>query len=150
MQDTEQHQTGEMAAKDSSPYPDLAGEPYIQVLDRLHRELRPQSYFEIGTYHGESLAIAHCPSIAVDPDFQIQNPRTVTNKPFCALYRQPSDAFFASVDPSAVFGRKIELAFLDGMRRCEFLLRDFANTEGFCKPTRALTTSDEISARFWL
>ena len=49
--------------------PDLTGEHYTEVLKRLHRELRPRSYSEIGTLHGQSLRLANCPSIAIDPDF---------------------------------------------------------------------------------
>jgi hypothetical protein len=40
-----------------------------------------------------------------------------------------SDAFYDEFDPKTILGGPIELAFLDGMHWCEFLLRDFMNTE---------------------
>jgi hypothetical protein len=40
-----------------------------------------------------------------------------------------SDDFFARVDPKIALGGPIDLAFLDGMHLCEYLLRDFINVE---------------------
>lgn len=122
--------------------PDFTGEPYLTMLGRLHRELRPKTYFEIGTETGKSLALARCASLAVDPKFRLVSGRPVSNKPLCALYQISSDDFFASVDPTVVLGRNIDLAFLDGMHLCEFLLRDFLNTERFCCPNSVIVLHD--------
>ncbi len=51
--------------------PDFDGEDYLAVLGRLHSALSPKSYFEIGTNSGNSLAIAQCRSLAVDPEFKL-------------------------------------------------------------------------------
>jgi hypothetical protein len=60
----------------------------------------------------------------------------------CALFRVTSDNFFADHDPTAILGRPIDLAFLDGMHRCEFLLRDFANTERHCRANSVIIMHD--------
>ena len=52
--------------------PDLTGDPYIKVLKRFHEELQPQSYLEVGTLFGDSLAFVECPSVAIDPKFQLK------------------------------------------------------------------------------
>jgi hypothetical protein len=124
--------------------PDLPGESYIRVLGRLHKELLPKTYLEIGTNSGSSLALATCASISVDPKFSLTSAASIVNKPLCALYQQTSDEFFASVDPTNIFGEPIDFAFLDGLHRCEFLLRDFMNTEKFCKRNSIIALHDCI------
>jgi hypothetical protein len=124
---------------------DLPGVEYTEVLSRLHAVLRPATYFEIGTLAGQSLALASCASIAVDPDYGFVEPSLLSSifgKPSLALYRMASDAFFASHDPAALLGAPIDMAFLDGMHRCEFLLRDFANTERFCRRNSVVILHD--------
>jgi hypothetical protein len=113
--------------------PDLAGEGYGLVLQRFHQALRPKSYLEIGTQYGDSLALAQCPAIAVDPVLNELRPTFLGGKEVCALFQMQSDSFFARYDPKAIFGMPVEMAFLDGMHHCEFLLRDFANTERHCR-----------------
>jgi hypothetical protein len=108
---------------------DLAGELYLDLLARLHEGLAPRSYLEIGTYRGDSLALARCPTIAIDPGFAFRTPAPVMAKPLCALYQTTSDAFYASEDPKRIFGGPIDFAFIDGLHHCECLLRDFINTE---------------------
>jgi len=58
------------------------------------------------------------------------------------LYQMPSDAFFAHYSPTALVGTPIEMAFLDGLHRCEYLLRDFINTERHCKPNSIVALHD--------
>jgi hypothetical protein len=122
--------------------PDFIGESYLGVLERLHRELRPRSYFEIGTKDGASLALSRCASLAVDPEFALRSAGPVLQKPFCGLYQTRSDDFFSTVDPVAVLGRNIDLAFLDGMHLSEFLLRDFLNTERYCRKNSVIALHD--------
>jgi hypothetical protein len=43
-----------------------------------------------------------------------------------------SDEFFANNDPKAVFPLGVDLAFLDGLHRFEYLIRDFVGTERCC------------------
>ena len=122
--------------------PDHAGTEYKSVLRNLHEWLSPSSYFEIGTNSGDSLSIASCAAIAVDPDFTLGTRDIVGKKPFCALYQMPSDTFFRRHDPTRIFDGPIDLAFLDGMHYCEYLLRDFANTERHCRPNSIIALHD--------
>jgi hypothetical protein len=122
--------------------PDLAGADYRDVLRWFHGHLQPSRYFEIGTLTGATLGLANCPSLAVDPMFQLDASGFLGRKSQCSLYQLTSDKFFASFDPSAILGGKIDLAFLDGMHRCEFLLRDFTNTEKYCHKNSVIIFHD--------
>jgi len=124
--------------------PDLAGEPYREFIKWFHRDLGPKSYLEIGTLDGSTLALSTCPTIAIAPKFLIELGSVVINKPVCYLFQMLSDDFFAGNDPARLFGRPIDLAFLDGMRRCEYLLRDFLNTERSCKRNSIILLHDCI------
>lgn len=112
--------------------PEWAGNGYHTVLKHFHKALKPATYLEIGVEKGETLALAQCASIAVDPEFQIASP-VMNNKPSCFFFTCGSDAFFRDHDPSRFFGRPIDLAFLDGLHHYEVLLRDFLHTEKHCR-----------------
>ena len=125
--------------------PDHAGTFYQTNLATLHRVLEPKTYFEIGTLNGDTLSLARCASIAVDPQFIFNKPELIEPiiaKPRLLLFQMGSDAFFAAHDPERLLGAKVDFAFLDGMHRCEFLLRDFANIERFCKPNSIIALHD--------
>jgi hypothetical protein len=122
--------------------PDHKGHDYKFLLRRLHEWLSPSSYFEIGTNSGESLSIARCASIAVDPKFALGSRDVVGSKPHCSMYQMSSDTFFRRYDPIRIFDGPIDFAFLDGMHYCEFLLRDFANTERHCRANSVIALHD--------
>ncbi len=122
--------------------PDHAGEHYRTVLARFHAYLKPRTYLEIGTENGHTLELSSCATIAIDPRFQLHAGSVIGAKPACHLFQMPSDAFFLEHRPEAIFGRPIDLAFLDGMHRCEFLLRDFMNTEKSCRPNSVVVLHD--------
>jgi hypothetical protein len=111
---------------------DLLGEHYYTVLARLHAFIRPRTYLEIGVSKGATLALAQCPTIGVDPQFEIDRP-VLDGKSMCCLFQMPSDRFFENHNPKAMFGKPIDMAFLDGMHLFEFLLRDFINVERHCR-----------------
>lgn len=119
----------------------LDGPHYFDALTAIHERLKPQTYFEIGTLHGETLQLARCASVAVDPTFQLTCD-IEAGKPSCRLFEQTSDAFFAEQDLTQVLGAPVDLAFLDGMHRFAFLLRDFINTEKHCRPGGAIILHD--------
>ena len=119
----------------------LDGPQYPDVLRALHARLKPASYFEIGTLHGQTLALARCASIAVDPAFQLTCD-VHAGKPSCRLFEQASDDFFATHDLTALLGAPVDLAFLDGMHAFAFLLRDFINTERACAPGSTIVLHD--------
>ena len=54
---------------------ELGGTFYQTVLERLHAvlqpQMQPQSYFELGTLNGETLKLASCSCVSVDPEYQI-------------------------------------------------------------------------------
>jgi tetratricopeptide (TPR) repeat protein len=109
----------------------LGGEYYFKILARIHAELRPRTYVEIGVFRGESLALAAAPTqaIGVDPQPQIGVPL----QPNQRLFVTTSDAFFSEHDVAAEFGGlPVDLAFIDGMHHFEFALRDFVNLERYC------------------
>lgn len=123
---------------------DLGGEHYIVTLQRLHEALRPKTYLEIGVLQGDSLKLARCASIAIDPAFHItlSNLQSVVAKPELHFFQMGSDDFFDQHSPSRILGAPIDMAFLDGMHRCEYLLRDFINTERHCKRNSVVALHD--------
>jgi predicted O-methyltransferase YrrM len=131
------------AANPDAPFtrPKHAGMNYFKLLRRLHAVERPKTYLEIGTAAGKTLALARCASIAIDPRFRLT--RDVRQgKPACQLFEMTSDAFFAAQNPSALFGRPVDLAFIDGMHHFEFALRDFMNIEPHCRPNSLIVLHD--------
>jgi hypothetical protein len=121
------------------------GAGYLKLLRRLHALQRPRTYLEIGTAAGKTLAIARCPSIAIDPRFRLDRD-VLQGKPggkaACHLFEMTSDAFFAAQKPTALFGGPVDLAFIDGMHRFEFALRDFMNIEPHCRPDSLIVLHD--------
>lgn len=98
---------------------------YLTALRLIHDILRPASYVEIGCRNGVSLAMSRCASLAIDPDFEI----TQALKAPTRLFRETSDMFFANRDLTDLLGGAVDLAFVDGMHRAEYVLRDILNLE---------------------
>jgi predicted O-methyltransferase YrrM len=97
-----------------------------EFLRRLHRQLKPKTYLEIGVNTGASLRLSRARSIAIDPEFKIVHPLRCN----LVLAKATSDDFFARDNALAHFrGKPIDLAFIDGMHLFEFALRDFINVE---------------------
>jgi hypothetical protein len=116
---------------------------YLDFLRALHEALEPATYLEIGIRHGDSLALARCPAVAIDPEFELHTPIG----PDTALFRESSDEFFERARPLEHFGgRPIDLAFIDGMHLAEFALRDFVNVERRARWT-SVAVFDDILPR---
>lgn len=138
-------------------FPAIGTVNYHAVLNGLHQTRAPNWYLEIGTANGASLALAQAKSIAIDPNFSICTDVS-GKKPQLHLLQMTSDQFFAD-EIAARLGAKIDLAFLDGMHRFEFLLRDFIGTEKIsnrdgmivlhdcCPTTFVMAQRDRISER---
>lgn len=110
----------------------LPGEYYFDVLARIVAHLRPRTYVEIGVFEGASLRLAHSASavVGIDPDPKI----TWALEPHMKVFSTTSDEFFATNDLTAELGgRPVDLAFIDGMHRFEFAMRDFAHIEAHCQ-----------------
>jgi hypothetical protein len=139
----------------------LPGPPYRDVLGKIHRLVRPDTYLEIGVETGASLSLATTATIAagVDPVLsliQYQLP------PGAKTYATDSDTFFRDHSRAGVFGeRPLDLAFIDGMHWFEFVLRDFVNVERWaspetvvllhdCLPTSRSAAFRERASSFWV
>ena len=112
---------------------ELPGEDYFKVLARVHGHVRPATYLEVGVSRGESLKLVRPQTLAlgIDPqphlDFELA--------PNQKVFAQTSDEFFARSDvPALLGGRALDMAFIDGMHRFEYALRDFINIEPLCTP----------------
>ena len=127
---------------DTEPFRiDLHAAEYLTVLKRLHEVLQPETYLEIGTRTGDSLRLASCASVAIDPFFAVST-EVIGKKPACHFYQISSDRFFQKHEPEQILGGKVELAFLDGMHLAEFLLRDFTNLEKHCTANSVIIMHD--------
>jgi hypothetical protein len=119
----------------------MLGVPYLEFLAALHTHLTPRSYLEVGTENGTSLTVVNCDAIAVDPRFQLQAGAT-GNRRRTFFFQMPSDSFFATENVGELLGRPVDLSFLDGMHRFEFLLRDLIAAEAACHPRSLILLHD--------
>jgi hypothetical protein len=120
---------------------ELGGMFYQNFLKRTHTVLNPNNYFEIGTLNGDTLKLASCPCISIDPSFQVSS-NVLGNKSACYFFQVGSDDFFHKQNPKEIFSADIDIAFLDGMHLFEYLLRDFYNTEKFCAKSSIIILHD--------
>jgi hypothetical protein len=117
------------------------GIDYLEVLELLSRHLAPASYLEVGTRRGESLVKFGCDAVSIDPHY-IVNQNVIRERKRSFFFQMTSDSFFAEHDLALFFPRGIDIAFLDGMHRFEFLLRDFINTERYCHRNSVILMHD--------
>lgn len=103
------------------------GLQYLDFLQKLHQRTKPEWYLEIGTNRGRSLSFVTCASVAIDPRFKLEEPAQ-GKKPLLLLLQETSDAGFAS-DTLRRLDPRFDIAFLDGMHKFEYLLRDLINAE---------------------
>jgi hypothetical protein len=108
------------------------GMHYLDFLKLVHRRVRPSWYLEIGTNRGRSLEFVTCASVAIDPRFKLEAP-SQGPKPALIMLQQTSDDAFGG-DILRRLDPRFDIAFLDGMHRFEFLLRDFINAERLMAP----------------
>jgi Methyltransferase domain len=138
---------------------ELPGEDYLRVLSRVHEHVRPATYIEVGVATGDSFALARpeTRAIGVDPEPRLR----VRPGPLQQVFAQTSDEYFASHDPIAQLGgRRVRMAFIDGVHLFEYALRDFIHLEALadpdtlifvhdCYPLDARTSSREQRTAFW-
>lgn len=133
-------------------YPVVDGPHYIDVLDQLHRRLKPTWYLEIGAFTGLSLSVTRGAYVAVDPMFRLGAPPPIPGQ--AHLMQMTSADFFASgfLARNAI---RPDLAFLDGLHLFEALLDDFIAAErhaaegGMIVLHDCLPSRDEMTARTW-
>lgn len=110
---------------DQENYFSVEGINYIHTLNNFHQVLKPKTYIEIGINYGDSLKLANCKAIGVDPE-----PKMKDNNKYL-IYAKTSDSFFEEDAKNLFQIDKIDLAFIDGMHLFEFALRDFINIEKY-------------------
>lgn len=138
---------------------EFPGEGYFQVLTRIHEYVKPATYLEIGVDQGESFKVVDPTTVAlgIDPNPHIDAALSPNHR----VFRETSDDFFEQHDVnSELGGKKLDLAFIDGMHQMEFALRDFINVEKYCSkdsivlvhdvyPIDAISASRERVSQFW-
>lgn len=117
------------------------GVHYLEGLQMISTALAPKSYFEIGTETGLTVSQFVCDAVCVDPNFQIRED-VFRNRTRLSFFQMTSDRFFAEVDLHDIFPGGVDVAFLDGMHRFEYLLRDFMNTERACHARSVILMHD--------
>jgi hypothetical protein len=114
---------------------------YLQFLTRVHALLRPHHYLEIGMRNGDSLALASCPAVGIDPYYSI----TAELHNTVHLFRTTSDEYFSRPDPLApTGGEPFDLAFIDGLHLFEFAFRDFVHAEQHSAPGSVIVFDDVL------
>lgn len=112
---------------------------YRAALAEVHRLVEPKFYFEIGVDRGDSLCLARCPSVGVDPTCEISCTIPAPSR----IFRIPSDQFFSNNKRNKVlFEKGIDLSFIDGMHLAEYVLRDFINVERWANENAAIVIDD--------
>ena len=126
--------------KSSCPNAELmqGKENYLDVLKRLHGELVPNIYLEIGVRHGRSFALSTCESIGVDPLPEIEDDLDGNKR----IITRSSDDFFELYADSLFQNQHIDFAFIDGMHLFEFALRDFINIERYSTNNTVVVIDD--------
>lgn len=137
----------------------LAGDHYMDLLAAVHQNLRPRTYLEIGVGSGASIVLAGAGTLAIGVDPEPEINRELP--PSVRILKQTSDEFFAQFDLRKEFrDLPLELAFIDGMHRFEYALRDFINIEKRsgpgtvvffhdCYPLNEATATRERGTKFW-
>jgi len=116
---------------------------YLDFLRHLHTMLKPQRYLEIGVRWGHSLGAARCPTIAIDPAFNINQELNAE----VHLFRTTSDEYFSRPDPlGPVGGHPFDLSFIAGLHLFEFALRDFIYAERHSR-SHSLVVFDDVLPR---
>ena len=111
---------------------------HIDVLAQLHTALRPSQYFEIGLRNSASLALALGPAICMEPPAHI----TASLGAETAVVVQTSDAY--STAPAIDSLLSPDLVFINGLRHCEAVLRDFMHAEQYASSTALVVIGDVL------
>lgn len=129
--------------------------PYYSTLQKIHKQLKPKKYIEVGVRNGCSIVMANeeTECIGIDPMPIIKVNLSKNTK----IFSMTSDDFFAQYSDNS---KPVDLAFIDGMHLFEFVLRDFINLEKLCTsksvilmhdtmPRDKVTASRDRTTDFW-
>ncbi|MDW7773247.1 MAG: tetratricopeptide repeat protein [Desulfobulbaceae bacterium] len=120
----------------------LRGPHYLEALGRIHANLRPASYIEIGIRKGASFKLASpdIPAVGIDPNPLVDGAELPVRH---LIIRDTSDNYFRSGRLSSdLEGLPVDLAFIDGMHLMEFALRDFIALENSAHPGATILVHD--------
>lgn len=119
------------------------GPDYYEVLQWLHRELRPASYVELGVGYGESLKLALPPTVALGID-----PWPLADHPWRAethIVRATSSDFFASHRLSDWIGMPhFNFAFIDGLHLFDQVVDDLQHLQPWADARSIVAIHDTI------
>jgi hypothetical protein len=123
----------------STPEQEVRGgvEYYIPFLSRIHDDLDPQSYLEIGVEYGQSLQLARCHAVGIDPAPDLKHELSENHH----LSLMLSNDFFRSESAQHDLP-PLDLSFIDGMHRLENVLMDFMNIERHCHAASVVIIDD--------
>lgn len=113
---------------------------YLDALRLVHDAVKPGFYLEIGCRKGDSLELAQCPRLAIDPAPEITTGLSWPTR----IFRESSDSFFERPDVRSLLGQPPDLAFIDGMHLVEYALRDFINVEDQATPDTVIMIDDVV------
>lgn len=120
------------------------GPDYYEVLRWLHEDLRPESYVEIGVWHGHSLRLAMPPTIAlgIDPSPEVDD----CWKTRTQVLSMASTEFFAKHALREFIGAdRFSLAFVDGSHQFEQVMEDISNLERYAGPKSVIAVHDTVA-----
>ena len=112
-------------------------EDRYDFLVRAHQLLKPRFYTEVGVAYGNSLRLADCPALGIDPAPELTAPLD----PRHTLSLTTSDDFFLLTDAASQL-QPIDLSYIDGMHQIEFAMKDFMYTEMYCHPGSVVIIDD--------
>ena len=119
----------------------MPGLKYGQIINRVHWELNPETYVEIGVARGGTLCRAQADTrvVGIDPEPKIE--KTIPSR--AKIYPTTSDDFFARYDLFEELGSsRLALGFIDGLHIYEQALRDFINLERYSQPDTVILIHD--------
>lgn len=112
----------------------------LETLASIHRDLTPSLYLEIGVRTGNSLRLARCPSVGVDPVPALKSKVAASKN--LKMFQCTSDDFF-EYENKTFRKNAPDLVLIDGKHLFEFALRDFMNAERIA-PAHGLVVIDDI------
>jgi hypothetical protein len=122
---------------------------YLQLLRRLHEEVRPAGYLEIGVDWGDSLQLSRARSVAIDPAPK-PRPQSLLGKPGMLLYVGTSDDFFREHERGTILrDAPLDLVFIDGLHEFAQVVRDLENVERWSHPETVVAIHDILPRTAW-
>lgn len=116
--------------------------PARTFLEKAHRLLDPRGYLETGVWMGNSLKLARCPAIGIDPFPDIR----VELGSHHQVHEVTAEEFFEEPAHLADFP-PIDLTYIDGLHLIENALLDFMNIEQVAHPGAVVVIDDVFPNR---